>query len=72
MEVTKNVEKSSEEQNHKIIAEAARVEASDLKNSDGKKGKLQQEIIELKKSLESETLAHRESELALRKVKWSY
>jgi len=39
-----------------------------MKTSDGKKSKLQQEIIELKKKLESDTLAHRESELALRKV----
>ena len=62
------MEKSSEEQNHRIIAEAARLEAGELKSSDGKKGKLQQEIIELKKTLESDTQAHRESELALRKV----
>jgi len=39
-----------------------------MKTSDSKKSKLQQEIIELKKKLESDTLAHRESELALRKV----
>jgi len=39
-----------------------------MKNSDSKKGKLQQEIIELKKKLESDTVTHRESELALRKV----
>lgn len=39
-----------------------------MKTSDGKKSKLQQEIIELKKKLESDTLTHRESELALRKV----
>lgn len=39
-----------------------------MKTSDSKKSKLQQEIIELKKKLESDTLADRESELALRKV----
>ena len=39
-----------------------------MKNSDSKKSKVQQEIIELKKKLESDTLTHRESELALRKV----
>lgn len=39
-----------------------------MKNSDSKKGKLQQEIIELKKKLEGDTFTHRESELALRKV----
>ena len=39
-----------------------------MKNSDSKKSKLQQEIIELKKKLEGDTVGHRESELALRKV----
>lgn len=41
-----------------------------MKNSDSKKGKLQQEKIEFKKKLEGDTVAHRESELALRKVNW--
>ena len=40
-----------------------------MKNSDAKRGKVQQEIIEQKKKLEADTLAHRESELALRKVR---
>lgn len=62
------MEKGCEDQNHRIIAEAARLEAGELKSSDGKRAKLQQEIIELKKSLESETQAHRESEYSLRKV----
>ena len=39
-----------------------------MKNSDSKKSKLHQEIIELKKKLEADTTGHRESELALRKV----
>ena len=39
-----------------------------MKNSDSKKSKLQQEIIELKKKLEGDIVGHRESELALRKV----
>lgn len=51
-----------------MITEAAKQDAAEMKNSDSKKGKLQQEIIELKKKLESDTVAHRESELALRKV----
>lgn len=63
-----NVEKTAEEQSRRIITEAAKQDASEMKTSDGKKSKLQQEIIELKKKLESDTLAHRESELALRKV----
>jgi len=65
-----NVEKTAEEQSRRIITEAAKQDASEMKTSDGKKSKLQQEIIELKKKLESDTLAHRESELALRKRKY--
>ena len=63
-----SVEKTAEAQNHRVITEAARLESSELKSSDAKKSKLQQEIIELKKSVESETQVHRESELSLRKV----
>lgn len=63
-----NVEKNAEEQSRRIITEAAKQDASEMKTSDSKKSKLQQEIIELKKKLEGDTLAHRESELALRKV----
>lgn len=63
-----NVEKSAEDQSHRIIADAAKAESAELKNSDGKKAKLQQEIIQLKQALQSNLTAHRESELALRKV----
>lgn len=62
------MEKNAEEQNRRVITEAAKQDAAETKNSDSKKGKLQQEIIELKKKLEADTVAHRESELALRKV----
>lgn len=48
--------------------EATKEQLADEKNSDGKKTKLQQEIIEQKKGLESQIANHRESELALRKV----
>lgn len=62
------MEKNAEELNRRVITEAAKQDASEMKNSDSKKSKLQQESIELKKKLESDTLTHRESELALRKV----
>ncbi|XP_065066315.1 dynein regulatory complex protein 10-like [Rhopilema esculentum] len=65
-----NVEKNSEDQNHRIIADAAKAESGELKNSDGKKAKLQQEIIQLKQALQSNLSSHRESELALRKRKY--
>lgn len=48
--------------------EATKEQLADEKNSDGKKNKLQQEIIEQKKGLESQIAKHRDSELALRKV----
>jgi len=63
-----NIETNSEEMNRRIVNEASKQEQADIKNSDGKKAKLQQEYIELKKRLEAERAAHRESELALRKV----
>ncbi|KAJ7340145.1 hypothetical protein OS493_002872 [Desmophyllum pertusum] len=65
-----NVEKNAEEHSRRIITEAAKQDASEMKNSDSKKSKLQQETIELKKKLEGDTLTHRESELALRKRKY--
>ncbi len=64
-----NVEKNSEDQNHRLISEAAKAESGEIKNSDGKKSKLQQEIIQLKQSLQGNLGTHRESELALRKVR---
>ncbi|KAJ7375596.1 hypothetical protein OS493_040121 [Desmophyllum pertusum] len=63
-----NVEKHAEEHSRRIITEAAKQDASEMKNSDSKKSKLQQETIELKKKLEGDTLTHRESELALEKA----
>eukprot|EP00112_Aurelia_sp_Birch-Aquarium-sp1_P021190 Seg5637.2 transcript_id=Seg5637.2/GoldUCD/mRNA.D3Y31 product="Dynein regulatory complex protein 10" protein_id=Seg5637.2/GoldUCD/D3Y31 len=65
-----NVEKNSEDQNHKIVADAAKAESGELKNSDGKKTKLQQEIIQSKQSLKNNLTSHRESELSLRKRKY--
>ena len=64
------MEKNAEEQNRRVITEASKQDAAEMKNSDSKKGKLQQEIIELKKKLEADTVTHRESELALRKVQF--
>ena len=63
-----HVEKNAEEQSHRIISDAAKAESVELKNSDGKRAKLQQEILQLKQSLQSNLTTHRENELALRKV----
>ena len=55
--------------------EASKEQNAQLKNLEGKKAKLQQEIIELKKSLASNILKHRTTEQELRKVKtlgWWY
>ncbi|XP_032242724.2 dynein regulatory complex protein 10 [Nematostella vectensis] len=65
-----NVDKNAEEQNKRIVTEASKQDAAEMKNSDGKKAKLQQELIETKKKLEAQTVSHRESELALRKRKY--
>lgn len=64
-----NIETNSEETNRRIINEASKQETADVKNSDGKRAKLTQEIIETRKKLEAERTTHRESELALRKVR---
>ncbi|KAK3728548.1 hypothetical protein QZH41_011628 [Actinostola sp. cb2023] len=65
-----NIETNSDEQNRRIINEASKQEMADVKNSDGKKAKLQQEFIETKKRLEAEQAAHRANEFALRKRKY--
>ena len=62
------VDKTAEEQNRRVITEAAKQDTAEMKNSENKKSKLHQETIELKKKLEGDTTTHRESELALRKV----
>ncbi|XP_031556265.1 dynein regulatory complex protein 10-like [Actinia tenebrosa] len=64
------IDSNSEEQNRRVVNEASKQETAEMKNSDGKKSKLQQEIIEQKKKLDTERAAHRASELALRKRKY--
>ena len=66
-----NVETTSREQNEQVATDATKEVMVEIKNSDGKKSKLQQEIIERKKKLDNNIHNHRESELALRKVKSS-
>ena len=63
-----DVEKNAEDQSHRIISDAAKAESVEIKNSDGKRAKLQQEILQLKQSLQSNLTIHRENELAMRKV----
>ena len=48
--------------------EATKEQLAEEKNSEGKRSKLQQEIIEQKKLIETSVKKHRDSELALRKV----
>ena len=63
-----HVEKTSKESNLQVVNEATKEQLAEEKNSDGKRTKLQQEIIEQKKTTENQIVKHRESELALRKV----
>ena len=62
-------EKFSEEHIRRTKSEAEKQEASDIKNSDGKKVKLQQETQQLKAQLQSLVTEHRENEQTLRKVR---
>ena len=62
------IQKFSEEHIKRTKSEAEKQEAADVKNSDGKKGKLQQEIAQLRTQMQALTSEHRESEQTLRKV----
>ncbi|XP_035691093.1 dynein regulatory complex protein 10-like [Branchiostoma floridae] len=64
------IEKFSEEHIRRTKMDADKEEQADMRNSDSKKGKLQQEINQLKQQLANLTAEHRESELALRKRKF--
>ena len=63
------IEHDSEVSNRKLVTEAQKVEIAEIKNSDGKKAKLQQEVIQLKQRLQTQVSSHKDSELTLRKVR---
>ena len=62
------IEQESDLGNRKLIQEAQKIEISEMKNSEGKKSKLQQELIQLKQRLQTQVTGHRDAELTLRKV----
>ncbi|XP_067681005.1 dynein regulatory complex protein 10-like [Haliotis asinina] len=64
------IEKFSEEHIRRVKTEAEKQEAADMKNSDGKRQKLQQEINQLRTQLQNLTMEHRESEQELRRRKF--
>ncbi|XP_066910577.1 dynein regulatory complex protein 10-like [Clytia hemisphaerica] len=64
------IEHDSEVSNRKLVTEAQKVEIAEIKNSDGKRGKLQQEVIQLKQRLQTQVSSHKDSELTLRKRKY--
>ncbi|XP_046347833.1 dynein regulatory complex protein 10-like [Haliotis rufescens] len=64
------IEKFSEEHIRRVKTEAEKQEAADVKNSEGKRQKLQQEINQLRTQLQNLTMEHRESEQELRKRKF--
>eukprot|EP00118_Oscarella_pearsei_P018018 m.182076 g.182076 ORF g.182076 m.182076 type:complete len:467 (+) comp39285_c0_seq13:668-2068(+) len=64
------VQKTSQENDHRVLAEAEKIETGDLKAHETKRTKLEQELARLKKTLADNRLAHRESELNLRKRKF--
>lgn len=66
------IEKFSEEHIRRTKSEAEKQEAADMKNSEGKKVKLQQELTQLRNQLSSLILEHRESEGDLRKKKFKF
>ena len=64
------VDKTSKENNQQVVTEATKEQLAEEKNSEGKRSKLQQEILEQKKLIETSIAKHRESELSLRKKKY--
>jgi len=62
------IEKFSEEHIRRTKSEAEKQEAADVKNSEGKRQKLQQDVNQLKTQLQNLIAEHREREQALRKV----
>ncbi|ESO91687.1 hypothetical protein LOTGIDRAFT_83213, partial [Lottia gigantea] len=64
------IEKFSEEHIRRVKAEAEKQETSDVKNSEGKRQKLQQDINHLRTQFQSMTAEHRENEQELRRRKF--
>jgi len=64
------IEKFSDEHIRRTKSEAEKQEAADLKNSEGKRTKLTQEVSQLKTQLQNLVAEHRENEQALRKKKF--
>lgn len=62
------IEKFSEEHIKRTKSDAERQEAADLKNSEGKKQKLTQELNALRQQLQNQVQEHRDEEQRLRKV----
>jgi len=65
-----SVEQESEVLNRQLLADASKKETLEVKNSEGRGGKLQQDLIKFKQQLQSNLGEHRESELSLRKKKF--
>ena len=62
------IDKFSNEHIRRTKTEAEKQEAADLKNSEGKKVKLHQEVAQLRTQLQNLIAEHRESEQGLRTV----
>jgi len=65
-----SVEQESEVLNRQLLGDASKKETLEVKNSEGRGGKLQQELIKFKQQLQGNLGEHRESELSLRKKKF--
>jgi len=63
-----NIEQETDLSNRKLISDAQKVELAEIRNSEGKKSKLQQEVIQLKQRLQTQVSSHRDGEMTLRKV----
>ncbi|KAL3858482.1 hypothetical protein ACJMK2_013071 [Sinanodonta woodiana] len=66
------IEKFAEDHNRRVQSEAAKQEEADIKNSEGRKQRLQQELVQLKTQQQNLIVEHRENEQELRKTKFRY
>lgn len=66
----RQIEKFADENNKRVTNEAEKQEQADLKNSESKKQRLQQEYNQLQTQLQNLTMEHRENEQELRRKKF--
>ena len=66
----RQIQKFSEDHIRRVNVEAEKQKGSDKKNSEGRKQRLQQEVVQLQTQLQNLVTEHRENEQELRRVSY--